>query len=518
MANMEKYNRSATGNMTKHYERGLNLDGKKAKFGNQDINPELSDLNYNLAPDRDMSQVEFINQRTSEVKCLNRADVNVMCSWVVTAPKELKMTEHKEFFKETHKFLNERYQEHGHEKNVISAYVHLDENQPHMHYAFVPVAKDRKRGHLKVCAKEVVYRKDLRSFHQDLSKHMEKHFGRDIGILNGTTIEGNKAIDELKRKSASERLKEVEIQSDKLLNKTQSKADEVLSEVSRLEAKLEVLKVEYGAKKAYIDEAKSISEVSMKYPTWAEQTTKGIINKKELVTVPKEKWEAKHISANEISSIIKEREALEEKIETYKKYINEKNYFEIKKEAEKWQNKYLKLHQKYQKRGENIIELQNYSVSLGGNPKDYKEYQKSFDEFKAMMNKKASYSSGFIMKLDNYLNNLDYNDLDKSQKKSCNKVWEVMESTNQGDITIFTKKDREFYSKVMGREVTFKDLYKFKGKQFRKAVVNTTFDMAFSPKKQSNVKSAVAKYQNLLQNQEQTLENEQARQQGRSLD
>ena len=39
------------------------------------------------------------------------------------------------FFEETYAFLSERYGA----QNVISAYVHLDERSPHMHFAFVPV-------------------------------------------------------------------------------------------------------------------------------------------------------------------------------------------------------------------------------------------------------------------------------------------------------------------------------------------------------------------------------------------
>jgi hypothetical protein len=126
-----------------------------------------------------------------------------MCDWVVTAPKTLKFDDYEIFFKTTYDFLTARYGL----KNVISAYVHMDEVQPHLHFAFVPVAKDKKKGDFKVSAKEVITKIDLKTFHQDLSDVMQKHFGRDIGILNEATQDGNRSIIDLKRQTA---IKEIE--------------------------------------------------------------------------------------------------------------------------------------------------------------------------------------------------------------------------------------------------------------------------------------------------------------------
>ena len=200
MANAAKYNGGQTGGLTRHYERHKKEDGEYQLFKNQDIDTSRSHLNYNLAPERDGGQLAFIKQRCSEVKCQNRADVNVMVSWVVTAPKGLSEEECERFFQESYKFLNDRYGQ-GTDKNVISAYVHRDENQPHMHYAFVPVVTDKKKGHEKVSAKEAVARYDLQTFHPDLDEHMTAVFGRDIGVMNEATKDGNKTIEELKQET-----------------------------------------------------------------------------------------------------------------------------------------------------------------------------------------------------------------------------------------------------------------------------------------------------------------------------
>lgn len=204
MAHMAKYTRAQTGQLCQHYERKMNEKGEYIKFGNEDIDLEKTPDNYNLAPER--NQIEFIRERCSEVQCLNRKDVNVMCSWVVTAPKGLPQDQEREFFEQTYKFLTNRY---GGEKNVISAHVHVDEVTPHMHFAFVPVTYDKQKHIEKVSAKEVINKTDLKSFHTDFEKHMERHFGRELGILNEATKEGNKSIAELKRGSALKELQSI---------------------------------------------------------------------------------------------------------------------------------------------------------------------------------------------------------------------------------------------------------------------------------------------------------------------
>jgi len=142
----------------------------------------------------------------------NRADVNVMCSWVVTAPREIQADEYETFFRETYKFLSERYGK----ENVVSAYVHMDEITPHMHFAFVPVVRDKKKNIFKVSAKEAVSRNDLQTFHDDLSNTMERVFGRDVGVLNEATRDGNKSIEELKQGTAKKELEAIKRETEEV--------------------------------------------------------------------------------------------------------------------------------------------------------------------------------------------------------------------------------------------------------------------------------------------------------------
>lgn len=169
-----------------------------------------------------------------------------MCDWVVTAPKDLPEREYKAFFEASYDFLKKRY---GLE-NVVSAYVHMDEVTPHMHFAFVPVKhgfkQDKKNPNIsteyyKVSAKEVVNRYDLQSFHEGLQCHVTKALGHEVSILNEATKEGNKSIAELKRQSAAERLHEASLEASRIVSKVQKDVFSMEERKTALKSELEGL-------------------------------------------------------------------------------------------------------------------------------------------------------------------------------------------------------------------------------------------------------------------------------------
>lgn len=214
MANFAKYAAAATGHLMVHYERGKGENGEYVRFGNQAIDLDLTPENYNLAPHHEGGQLAFLHQRLSEVKVQKRADVNVMGSWVVTLPKgEYTRQQQQDFFAAAYQFLADRYGE----QNVISAYVHRDESQPHMHFSFVPIVPDRKwnakhpdNPREKVSAKECVTKGDLDQFHKQLQTYLDRQFGADLfPVLNGATAGGNKTIAQMKENLAAEIHQEV---------------------------------------------------------------------------------------------------------------------------------------------------------------------------------------------------------------------------------------------------------------------------------------------------------------------
>lgn len=226
MAHVAKYTRAQVGHLLNHYNRE---PGDGVARSNQDIDPELTHLNAQLMK-HTRTPAEYL-QLHPEVRCQDRADVKVMCDWVVTIPQDL-WKEHPEklsdFFVESTRFLIERYGQH---KNVLSAAVHMDETTPHLHFAFVPVTEDRRRGGLKVSAKEVLTRADLRSFHGDLQNYLEKTLGVPVPILNGATREGNRSIEDLKRGTAVQKVRELQEQAEQA-QRAVSKAKRELTQLT----------------------------------------------------------------------------------------------------------------------------------------------------------------------------------------------------------------------------------------------------------------------------------------------
>ncbi len=121
MAHLEKYTATVAGHMFAHYDRSHSSS-------TSNIDESRTHLNYNLAEkDQPLSCLDFLHKRMSQIKVLKRANVNVMCDWVITAPESLTPGEQPLFFVECYKFLCNRYGK----ENVISAHVHWDETTPH---------------------------------------------------------------------------------------------------------------------------------------------------------------------------------------------------------------------------------------------------------------------------------------------------------------------------------------------------------------------------------------------------
>lgn len=213
---------------------------------NECIVPERTHLNYNLAPPRrEKNLMQHIRQICDEngVRLNNRKDLNVMSSWVITAPKDLPEEMEKLFFSVCYDFLSERYGK----KFVLSATVHKDETTPHMHFCFIPVAFDRKNDRLTVSSKLVLSRSELQRFHKDLGARMKLMFGKDMGIENGATKSGNQTIEQLKAKSKLEKdiqeLEHKKTSAENALQAAKSDLNEVNKEITRSKKKRATLEM-----------------------------------------------------------------------------------------------------------------------------------------------------------------------------------------------------------------------------------------------------------------------------------
>lgn len=244
-----KYTKSAAGHMLAHYDRAKDENGKYVTDGRKNIDPARTHLNYAVGGDFEMAaqRLQWLLDR-DDVKCLNRKDVNVVCDVIITAPQDLPEQDQRKFFEVAYNFLADRYgvkNSLGCYDNILSSNVHMDETSPHMHFAFVPLVKvskiDKKTGkqkeYLKVNAKQVINRTDLKTLHPDMTKVMKKAFGRDIGIENGITKAngGNQTVEQLKYK------KELEDEVERLSKVAESQNKTILTkkqEIAQLNDKI----------------------------------------------------------------------------------------------------------------------------------------------------------------------------------------------------------------------------------------------------------------------------------------
>lgn len=596
-----------SGNITQlefHNER------KNEKYSNQEIDQSKSHLNFSLVDDdrplreRIDEQIEEHYTNTRKI----RTDAILLNGFIIGASQDfmdqLSKEEQTEYFKTAKQYFDETY---GH---VVSAYVHLDETNPHMHLGLVPLVEDQEKGHTTLSSKMLFDRKELRKIQSEFPKHMQEH-GFDVkrGVKEGqkkyidniedykklnhkiiseylSKIQPDKFVDEIRNKPETffrHNVKYTKEEHKRILN-TIENLNRIVTEKEQLEKDFknldhenQALKLDKKSLKKDIEKYQSeikylkkmFSKEKVELKTNFEIETRNLkkdIKKLEntvkfyqdyfkefdiktnLVSHVQHNSESKSFSDFIDRKIINQRlkvfnkqlvddpslnqdDFLQITVDDVKDFAKDFNQLYIKKVSDKFDItekdkrityhyirksifKNLKEHPRVEMHDGYYQILSDNDLIIKEQEKQVREQrQKEYQEFKTMMNDKASYNSAFLKKLDRYLETLTYDDLSDNQKKSCDKVWKAMDSTNQGDITIFTKKDREFYSKVMGNEVAFKDLYKFKGKGFRKAVANTTFNVAFSPKNHNHVKSAVKKYQN-LSNQEQKEQQKQAQQQG----
>ncbi len=371
MAHLMKLTRGASGGLTRHFERFINDKGEYLKFGNQEIDTQKTSLNYNLADNK--NQLEFIKTRLSEVRCLNRKDVNIMASWIITLPETITSQDDQElFFKEAYKFLEEKYGK----ENVISSFVHLDETTPHMHYAFMPIVFDLKKQIYKVSAKECITKNHLKSFHPELEKHMKEVFGRDIGILNEKTKEGNKSIDELKKGTAA---KELNLLKDNIKDK-EGLLDTLQNDLNALRNDLKV----FDIAKDDIDE---INEII---------ASRGLIRKEKVTLSEKDFEKLKEVAKiatfdtqriiqpfrELLEKAIRENEGMKKEIDGLNKKLNKKESMADKINFAKKQAPIENLKMELEKKNKKIKELEKLIIDLGHGEKisvKTKSQHKSFE-------------------------------------------------------------------------------------------------------------------------------------------
>ena len=209
MAHIQKYKQGQCYHLINHDNRS-DTDDK------ENIDHSRSYLNYNLC------SVKNENEYLSELIKLSKDSggrftnkTNILVSYVITLPENFPDNAEleKQFFKACYNLICSDVGE----ENIISAWVHYDENlknsnrpnKPHIHIKVAPLkekTKTYKNGTTKTIlqfdAKNTITLNYLQTFHKRLESHIEDYIGFKAEVLNGATKYGNKTIAELKEISA----------------------------------------------------------------------------------------------------------------------------------------------------------------------------------------------------------------------------------------------------------------------------------------------------------------------------
>lgn len=182
MPHMQKYTQAQVALIMAH-----NLRSKDTSYKSADERLEKNNLYYLYNGER-LEQVhadkKTLQKRARErqkylfhnLPHAKRKDLVTMAEWVVTCPKEIWPNDRIRFLKASMDFIATRY---GVE-SITCAAMHLDEPgaMPHLHITFVPVD-----GKGRICARNVLTRRELQKFHPELEKYVSKAMGYDVHIL-----------------------------------------------------------------------------------------------------------------------------------------------------------------------------------------------------------------------------------------------------------------------------------------------------------------------------------------------
>lgn len=169
---MQKYDRNEVGGIEKENERDETYEAT-----NPQIDNSRTKNNYHLVKPQG-TYLEFINKRIAELKLPSkpRKDAIFLNSYIVGSDgdyfAEASDQEREQLFIDAVKFFAKRY---GRE-NIISAVVHMDETNPHMHLNMVPITKNGR-----LSSKALHSKKELSDLQTAIYEAVGKRYGLERG-------------------------------------------------------------------------------------------------------------------------------------------------------------------------------------------------------------------------------------------------------------------------------------------------------------------------------------------------
>ncbi|MDD6145810.1 MAG: plasmid recombination protein [Oscillospiraceae bacterium] len=317
MAHVAKFKSYSLGHILRHYERGFGKDGKPIRYNNQSIDLSKSHLNYCLSPERDISQLEYVNSLIDKYCKRKRKDMVCMVSVVLTLPKNVLPEHEKEFFESAYSALKKLFVM-NHEEWVISAYVHKDEVTPHLHFSFCPIMQEKGKNSYRFSAKSVVNRNTLQKLHPFLEFEIGRNFkkyGYTPQILTGE-LSTRKNLPIEKYKEYATIKTELETSTQKLKTVTQK--------YNEIDKSLNALLIEYQTKKEYLDslnKTHDTKDLKTKKNKFTGEVTS--------VTIPIEIWESQKMLYADYLATKAMKNRLEKKITEIQEYLSENDKFDL---------------------------------------------------------------------------------------------------------------------------------------------------------------------------------------------
>ena len=220
---MDKYHRKAVVGIERENER----DESYRSNVNPQIDHERTHNNYHIIG-RTGTYLSYIDKRIKEInqKRKIKDDAVLINSFILGSDGEffstLSLEQQQDFFRDCTMFFADRYGE----ENIISAVVHMDETNPHLHLNLIPVLNGR------LCSKQLFDRKTLRSLQSDFHEQVGKKWGLQRG-KEGSTAEH---LD-----TAAFKLKKMKEEAAAAV-KQQAEAKAVIAEAERVQQEVEPVK------------------------------------------------------------------------------------------------------------------------------------------------------------------------------------------------------------------------------------------------------------------------------------
>lgn len=158
----------------------------KKSYGNEDIDPSLTQRNYSLLEGRCRNAKEanaYRKELEKELYKYNRKNLVHAVEICVQCPSDCPTEQKESFFRETYHYICSTLP--MGERCVFVAQVHVDErhysptgkmiSKDHLHVMYVPAVKDTKHTgfEYRLCADQLTKKARLKAFHPGLQKHLE---------------------------------------------------------------------------------------------------------------------------------------------------------------------------------------------------------------------------------------------------------------------------------------------------------------------------------------------------------